>query len=65
MIKTTLLLIPYLTILFEIYDVSRPVLDDQLGELSWQECDLGEWFTAAFHTFCDCYLITTKNKEDS
>ena len=34
----------YLSILFIIDDASRPVLDDQLGQLSWQESYLWKWF---------------------
>ena len=43
------LYLSYLTVFFEVYDVSCPVLNNQLGELSWQEGDLREGFTAAFH----------------
>jgi hypothetical protein len=49
----------YLSVLFVIDDVSSPVLDDQLGQLRWQERYFWKWFN--FHFIASCFWNYNSN----
>ena len=52
----------YLSILFVIDDISCPVLDDQLGQLRWQESYLRKWFDVHLSFFKNSLIIISNNK---
>ena len=49
----------YLSVLFVVDDVSSPVLDDQLGQLRWQERYFWKWFD--FHFIASCFWNYNSN----